>query len=385
MKHTLYILQGGSGEEAIDLVEGTHVIGRDADVAIQIDSRMVSRKHAQIVVKGNQVEVIDLGSANGTLLNQKAIVQKTLKAGDQIQIGEVTMEYRSGQTLPPSAGKDKIPTVGRTIAAIRTHKKGGRPTQSTYVRPSLLQGVHSGKNPLPLRLLTTALLSTTLLAFVLLGGFTGYNILKAQMKKAALQRASTLVQILAEKNREDLRVGNELLLDVESVQNEKGVKSAFIINQKGRTVAPVSRVNQLANDPFTTEALTQKSDRKIRPSPELSDGSHILVHPIRAYDDHTGQYETLGAAKIIFSPEEGMSDFSQLRRLFFLLIAAAIAIAFALGWLFSKAITAPLLRLGEKLQRWRLGQKVNPDGVPPFSEWGELYEAVERILEEKKP
>ena len=106
-------------------------------------------------------------------------------------------------------------------------------------------------------------------------------------------RANELVRYLAEKNREDLRLGNDLLLDVESVARERGVREALVVDAKGRILAPVSRINQSSKDPFTLEALQQNSDRKIQPSPRLRNGTHIFLHPIRAYNEGLGTYETL--------------------------------------------------------------------------------------------
>ena len=48
------------------LGEGEHVLGRDADAAVALDSPSVSRRHARIVVTASLATLEDLGSKNGT-------------------------------------------------------------------------------------------------------------------------------------------------------------------------------------------------------------------------------------------------------------------------------------------------------------------------------
>jgi pSer/pThr/pTyr-binding forkhead associated (FHA) protein len=55
----------------------------------------VSRRHACIYRHGNDVEVEDLGSINGTLLNGKRLapyIPEPLKDGDQLQLGKLLIE-----------------------------------------------------------------------------------------------------------------------------------------------------------------------------------------------------------------------------------------------------------------------------------------------------
>ena len=57
----------------------------------------ISRKHACIFQRGNVVEVEDLGSTNGTLLNNRRLapyLPVSLKDGDQLQIGKLLIEVR---------------------------------------------------------------------------------------------------------------------------------------------------------------------------------------------------------------------------------------------------------------------------------------------------
>ena len=66
------------------------VIGRAVDGDIVITSKRVSREHTQIRREGWRIYVEDMGSTNGTYLNNERIGEpKQLRDGDQIQVGDV--------------------------------------------------------------------------------------------------------------------------------------------------------------------------------------------------------------------------------------------------------------------------------------------------------
>ncbi len=77
------------------------MVGRDRDCAVRIDSVTLSRRHARIVVTNGEATVEDLGSKNGTHVNGRRVTEPVaLKDGDQIEVGSVTMTYRTLDTLP---------------------------------------------------------------------------------------------------------------------------------------------------------------------------------------------------------------------------------------------------------------------------------------------
>jgi len=61
-------------------------IGRDFHNDISYSNKLVSSTHAELEISSNSITVRDLGSANGTYVNGKAISQKTLSVGDTIYI-----------------------------------------------------------------------------------------------------------------------------------------------------------------------------------------------------------------------------------------------------------------------------------------------------------
>jgi DNA-binding winged helix-turn-helix (wHTH) protein len=79
----------------VALRDGEHLVGRDGDVAVWLESPTVSRHHARIRVVGTQATVEDLGSKNGTTLHGKRLTEPAALAdGDEISVGSVIVKFR---------------------------------------------------------------------------------------------------------------------------------------------------------------------------------------------------------------------------------------------------------------------------------------------------
>ena len=75
------------------------VIGRDHTSHIFVLDQMLSRRHAQLVMKGDHIEIDDLGSRNGTKVNGQQIKHSVLAEGDKVQIGSSVFVLE--RTEPP--------------------------------------------------------------------------------------------------------------------------------------------------------------------------------------------------------------------------------------------------------------------------------------------
>lgn len=71
------------------LNERVVVCGRAIDCHVVVPNVTVSRRHAELHVSGNQVEVIDLASRNGTFLDGTRIEQGFLRLHGHLRLGEV--------------------------------------------------------------------------------------------------------------------------------------------------------------------------------------------------------------------------------------------------------------------------------------------------------
>ncbi|WP_372522193.1 FHA domain-containing protein [Sulfuricaulis sp.] len=77
----------------IDLKQGDMKIGRKPGCEIMIDNLAISGEHANIFTVGEDSFIQDMGSTNGTFINNKKITKHHLKNGDAVVIGKHTLVY----------------------------------------------------------------------------------------------------------------------------------------------------------------------------------------------------------------------------------------------------------------------------------------------------
>lgn len=88
---TALIVQSGKhrGKQFV-LPQTDVIVGRDDDCQIRLATKEISRHHCIFKQTANGVTVTDLGSQNGTLVNNSQIVEETLlNAGDLLQVGPI--------------------------------------------------------------------------------------------------------------------------------------------------------------------------------------------------------------------------------------------------------------------------------------------------------
>ncbi len=69
-------------------------LGRMSDRDIAIEDSGVSRRHAEIRRVGDTYRIVDVGSSNGTLVNDKRVGEAQLHDGDRIRLGDTTLVFR---------------------------------------------------------------------------------------------------------------------------------------------------------------------------------------------------------------------------------------------------------------------------------------------------
>ena len=74
-------------------VETAVVIGRSAECDVRLEDNFLSSRHARIANDGGDLSIEDLGSTNGTYVNQELVKGRVhLERGDIIQVGGVLFE-----------------------------------------------------------------------------------------------------------------------------------------------------------------------------------------------------------------------------------------------------------------------------------------------------
>jgi general secretion pathway protein A len=110
------ILVGFNGQTIAEreLTPGRFIIGRTPDNDLQIDSKYISRHHAQIITSASTSVLEDLNSTNGIYVRAKRVRRRMLNDGDVVQIGQHEIMYfdeRLSRTrvLPGEGDDDAMP------------------------------------------------------------------------------------------------------------------------------------------------------------------------------------------------------------------------------------------------------------------------------------
>lgn len=89
MKVSLVMLKDNGVVKDFPIALGQTVIGRREDCDLRIPLKEISRKHALLMVGDKNVSIRDLGSANGTYINNQRVSEHQLSPGDHIVVGPV--------------------------------------------------------------------------------------------------------------------------------------------------------------------------------------------------------------------------------------------------------------------------------------------------------
>jgi pSer/pThr/pTyr-binding forkhead associated (FHA) protein len=95
----LEVVEGPDAGKRV-VVDKPIVIGRDPEADFVLEDREVSRRHLKLTPTGDYVTVEDLGSANGTFINQNELYGPArLDAGDELLAGVTLMQVRDRQQV----------------------------------------------------------------------------------------------------------------------------------------------------------------------------------------------------------------------------------------------------------------------------------------------
>jgi DNA-binding winged helix-turn-helix (wHTH) protein len=96
----------------IALFAGENVLGREGDDVILLKSSTVSRRHARVAIGEGGAVIEDLGSKNGTYVNDQRVSEPTSVAdGDQVRLGSLVFTFRRSQ---PAASTQSITSQSGT-------------------------------------------------------------------------------------------------------------------------------------------------------------------------------------------------------------------------------------------------------------------------------
>jgi pSer/pThr/pTyr-binding forkhead associated (FHA) protein len=95
MPSTLLVHGADGGKPHAVRLDASATVGRAPECELRIDDTYVSQQHARIFGKNGSWYVEDLGSTNGTFVNEQRLAAPAmLQPGDKIRVGTTVMELR---------------------------------------------------------------------------------------------------------------------------------------------------------------------------------------------------------------------------------------------------------------------------------------------------
>jgi FHA domain-containing protein len=112
----LEVIEGPATGTSIQLIDAVE-LGRNPDLQHSLEDEQMSRRHARVEPEAGGAVVSDLGSTNGTYVNDQPInVPRRLTPGDRIRMGLTVIELRSSAAQRTAASpRPDVTALGREV------------------------------------------------------------------------------------------------------------------------------------------------------------------------------------------------------------------------------------------------------------------------------
>lgn len=127
MQAILKVVGGKNDGREIKVNVPEFIIGRGETAHLKPSSDLISREHCAIRLKDGKVEIEDLGSRNGSFVNdQQLTAVHQAKSGDRLRVGRLCFEVVI-DPVKPSNKKPKVKDVADVAARTAEKSKEGKP------------------------------------------------------------------------------------------------------------------------------------------------------------------------------------------------------------------------------------------------------------------
>src|SRR6267143_2461827 len=111
---TLRVLNGSLEGQEIELIPDPQTVGRGSASTVKIGDAGVSSQHAKIWCEDGVFFVMDLGSTNGTFVNDRDVDREQLSDGDTVTFGMTKAQFVADQPKPRAAPPARAAAAPRT-------------------------------------------------------------------------------------------------------------------------------------------------------------------------------------------------------------------------------------------------------------------------------
>ncbi len=400
--YKLICISGQNSARSFILKDGENVVGRADESDIKISSNGVSKKHAVITVKNNNIQITDLGSKNGTFVNGIMVRRKELNQGDKIAIHDHVYQIVKGDLnvsdLQSIGGFDVQPSEDdlEYKGSIRTQAPGFRGNVDHFIETTIMPFFESLMKRYSVSSIIAVLMVTVIAAIVLMVSIPIVEFDSYILDRETSQRAAYLATLLAEQNKDTVGLETSNPPSITAVEDVIGVKWAVITDIDGKILAPgersgetipVDRIKKIqSGQAGEYKGVTKSGEAYSSPVDlyPLTGGRYLVTAPIKAYLADQEKPAYIGYAVLQF--ETGAVKQSMTGAWQRILVGMAIAcfIGFLFSLVLSKFFSYPLTKIYDEVDLAMKGEVKRVNFVFGSKEGKELVELVNILIRKSR-
>jgi S-DNA-T family DNA segregation ATPase FtsK/SpoIIIE len=135
---TLRVLSGPDAGAEFSLPFGSSYIGRERGIDVRLNDGLVSKRHARINI-GEQVEIIDMKSANGLLMGGEQVSRTALSSADVVVLGDTAICIVPLQRLGGAAPSTPVIEFNRSPRVVARYPGSEFPAPTPPKQPQALR------------------------------------------------------------------------------------------------------------------------------------------------------------------------------------------------------------------------------------------------------
>ncbi|MDQ4213454.1 FtsK/SpoIIIE domain-containing protein [Microbacterium sp. ASV81] len=299
----LRVLAGPDAGAEFALPEGATVIGRDRDVDVRLGDPLVSKRHARINVS-DRIEIVDLGSANGVVVDGTRIGRVVLGPTDTATIGDSVLSLsrlqQGGAASAPQIDHIRSPRVvprfpGEKVAAPAPPQL---PPRQRFPYIALAAPLVMGA---VMWALTGQLLGVLMMAMsplLLVGAFIDQALVGRRTLKAGKKAFAGAMQLTRERLDE--------LQTRERTVREEELPSLAALQQDALRLGPLLWTERAESGTFLAVRTGTGADRS-RTEVELPPAQQTLPESIRELHELRDRYATIADVPVAVALRESGS------------------------------------------------------------------------------
>jgi pSer/pThr/pTyr-binding forkhead associated (FHA) protein len=383
------VVVGGKlrGQEYV-LKQGDNVLGRDSscDIHFQVDG--VSKKHVTISVTDDVIYAQDNGSANGTFLNGRIIKRAAIKAGDKVGLPNAVLQLVYVQEKKVVVKKKTVVHREKEVS-IDDLLSGGTPPESLVqklfwlFRYKFMKPLHGLNQEYEWRVMlgiATFLFAVSTISLTISPVLQdSKKILMEEIKLRAIHYAQEISRI----NAVALEQGALDRLDTKFLDDgEEGVASYELFDLNSRIVRPVTKLNEITNDPFSVQVKkVLASGQKEHVAVRLDDNQIGVGKVIKSLNPKTGNLEPVAFIAIRFTPTTLVTEAANSARAYFESLITSILVGIIFFGVVYYLTLRPMEELKYQIEDALRGKRRNVDSTLLFEELSPVRNSVNTTLQ----